>query len=132
MQKDDLGAWGEEVAQDHYKHLGYEILATNAFNPKGLRLGEVDFIARRGDTLAFVEVKTRSNPETKFGTGLESVSQAKQLRLRKMVAYYVSSYPEFLKFKPTIDVVIVQTAASKFDKNPPNVMIFSNVIEDSW
>ncbi len=53
----ELGKLGEEMAQEYLHTKGYTILATN------WRLGdlEVDIIARVGETLVLVEVKTRSS-----------------------------------------------------------------------
>lgn len=50
-----LGEQGERIAAKALKRAGYKILERNA------RLGryEIDIIAREGDTIAFVEVKTR-------------------------------------------------------------------------
>jgi len=54
-----LGQVGEEIAQIEYKNLGFKIIAKNEFNKKGLRLGEIDFIVTKKDSIIFVEVKTR-------------------------------------------------------------------------
>lgn len=56
-----LGAWGESVAATHLEAHGYTIVARNWRCP----VGEIDLVARKGESLAFVEVKTRrgGNPE---------------------------------------------------------------------
>ncbi len=41
-----LGQLGEEFGQSEYRRRGYKILAANFFNRKGLRFGEIDFIAK--------------------------------------------------------------------------------------
>jgi putative endonuclease len=53
--KAEIGRKGEELALRHLKRLGYRIVEQNYRCP----LGEVDIVAREGDTLVFVEVKTR-------------------------------------------------------------------------
>lgn len=51
------GRQGEELAYWHLRHQGFIIVARN-YRPQGLR-GEIDLIGWEGDTLVFVEVKTR-------------------------------------------------------------------------
>ncbi len=51
-----LGAYGERVAADWLRSQGCKVLARNFQGP---RRGEVDLIARDGQLLLFVEVKTR-------------------------------------------------------------------------
>ncbi len=50
-----LGRQGEDLAARHLRKLGYRIIERNAV----LGRYEIDIIAREGDTVAFVEVKTR-------------------------------------------------------------------------
>ena len=49
-----VGKWGEDAVAVYLAGRGYEILARNARTP----YGEIDIIARQGDILIFVEVKT--------------------------------------------------------------------------
>jgi putative endonuclease len=51
-----LGRQGEEIAREHLLDEGYSILHRNWRYKKA----EVDLIAMDGDTLVFIEVKTRS------------------------------------------------------------------------
>lgn len=51
----ELGRQGEELAAAYLTGLGFEIIERNA---RG-RTGELDLVCRQGDTLVFVEVKTR-------------------------------------------------------------------------
>ena len=51
-----LGILGEEAAARHLHKLGYRVLYRNFRAPHG---GEVDLVCRHGETLVFVEVKTR-------------------------------------------------------------------------
>ena len=70
-----LGNWGERVAKSFLVDKGYRVLET------GFRSawGEVDIVARDGDELVFVEVRTRRG--TALGTPQESVTRAKAGRL---------------------------------------------------
>ena len=53
----DLGKLGEEIAKEFLEQKGYKI---EALNYRHRRL-ELDIVAKDGDTLVFVEVKTRSD-----------------------------------------------------------------------
>lgn len=84
MKAKELGYKGEETAAHYLKSKGYEILQNN-FTVRG---GEIDLIARKNNILIFVEVKTRSNGA--FGTGSESVSGFKRMRLRRTAARWLA------------------------------------------
>jgi putative endonuclease len=83
-QRRSLGAEGESRAARWYEDNGYEVLDRNWRR----REGEVDLIVRLGKTVAFCEVKTRSSD--RFGTGAESVLEAKQRRIRRLAARWLS------------------------------------------
>lgn len=69
---ENIGKWGEEQAIGYLKAHNYAILATN-WRYKRL---EVDIIAKIGNIMVFVEVKTRSSQE--FGEPESFVSMKKQ------------------------------------------------------
>jgi putative endonuclease len=73
-----LGARGEEAVAAWYEARGYHVVARNWRCPAG----ELDLIARRGSTVVFCEVKTRSSAA--FGAPAEAVTRRKQLRLRQL------------------------------------------------
>lgn len=52
-----LGTRGENHALHYLKGLKYELVAKNF----RFRRGEIDLVVKKGDTLVFVEVKTRSS-----------------------------------------------------------------------
>ena len=54
----------------------------------GPRHGELDIIAREGDVLVFVEVKTRSSDA--FGGPLDAVNGRKQRKLGRMALEYIA------------------------------------------
>lgn len=63
-----LGELGEELAAGFLIEKGYQIIQRNVF----FRYGEIDIIARDGDEIVFVEVRTRTTgklapPETTVG-----------------------------------------------------------------
>jgi putative endonuclease len=51
-------------------------------------VGEIDIVARDGDTLVVCEVKTRSG--TGYGSPLEAVTEAKARRLRALAARWLA------------------------------------------
>jgi putative endonuclease len=79
-----LGTEAEERAADWYEGHGYEVLDRNWRR----REGEIDLIVRQGRTVVFCEVKTRTS--NRFGTGAESVLEAKQRRIRRLAARWLA------------------------------------------
>ena len=84
-EHNELGKFGEELAVEFLQKEGYEILETNWTFQKA----EIDIIAQKGDTLAVVEVKTRSSLE--FGLPQDFVKPKKIQLLVKAVNEYVVS-----------------------------------------
>lgn len=81
----DVGQRGERAAEKHLKGLGYKILECN------LRVGrnEIDLLALEGDTLVFVEVRTRTSPDPVLPE--DSVGPEKQRQLRKAARGYCAT-----------------------------------------
>jgi putative endonuclease len=87
-QKRALGIWGEERAKAYLTERGYMILAQNLRSA----YGEIDLLAKQGDTLVFVEVKARSS--LGFGYPEESVTELKQQHLLDCALDYLQNHPE--------------------------------------
>jgi len=79
------GAAYEEQAAVFLRAAGYEILDRNWATP----MGELDIVARKEGTVAFVEVRARSNPG--YGTPAESVTAAKRAKLIKTAMAYIKA-----------------------------------------
>src|SRR3954468_2953226 len=73
-----LGTRGEKLASKFLRRNGYKILSRNF---RGRTGGEIDLVCRDGDTLVFVEVKTRGT-ET-FGRPFEAVRRDQQHRISR-------------------------------------------------
>lgn len=106
--KDAVGRFGEQLAATHLCDAGLTILQRN-WRCSG---GELDIIARDGDVLVFVEVKTRSSAA--FGDPAEAVTPAKAARLRKLAVLWLAEQrAEDTRFWPELrfDVVTVVRCA---------------------
>jgi len=78
-----LGEIGEQMARDRLTEAGYSIL-TCRFRS---RFGEIDIVAKDGETIVFVEVKTRT--DRAFGDPAEAVTPQKQQKIVRMAEEYV-------------------------------------------
>ena len=99
--KQRLGQWGERLAVAHLRRKGYEILETNY----RCAVGEVDVVARQGEYLVFVEVRTRRGQE--FGTPEESITTRKRAKLVEVAETYLQE-KDLNDIDWRIDVVAVQ------------------------
>jgi putative endonuclease len=88
VERDALGRLGEELAARHLARKGWAIVERN------LRSGrrEVDLLVRRGDVLAFVEVKTRRSRD--FGHPLEAVHHRKRMEVTRVARDWLSTHPQ--------------------------------------
>jgi putative endonuclease len=101
MKRRDTGILGEKLAKDFLRKRGYRICEANYRCPRG----EIDLIAKHGDYLVFVEVRTKRSRE--FGSPEESITPAKMERLRAVAAYYHQTHDELPQLW-RIDVVAVE------------------------
>lgn len=74
----------EEIAAQFLQREGYKIVARNW----RLKMGELDLVATRGQTLVFVEVKSRSRSD--FAAPELSVDFRKQQKLRRLAEGYIA------------------------------------------
>lgn len=90
----DKGARYEEQAALFLKDAGFEIIDRNWACP----MGELDIVARKGDTVVFVEVRARSN--SAYGSPADSVTPAKRAKIIKAaMAYIKARRPEAETFR---------------------------------
>lgn len=81
--KQSLGKSGEELAARLAIESGLTIITRNYRCSKG----EMDIIARDGEVLVFIEVRTRRSSYR--GWGEESITSQKAKRLQTVAAYFV-------------------------------------------
>jgi putative endonuclease len=78
VNRSERGRAGETAAAALLEAAGYRIVARNVRLPGG----EIDIIARDGDTVVFVEVKARASRT--FGSAVGAVDARKRATLRKI------------------------------------------------
>lgn len=93
------GHTGERLAALRLLLSGYRILARRYRT----KVGEIDLIARRGDVVAFIEVKRRNQ----LATGLEAVTPQAQLRIRRAAELYLMRNPALAERVLRFDVMVV-------------------------
>lgn len=106
--KDAVGRFGEQLAVGYLVDTGMTILERNW----RCSAGELDIIARDGDALVFVEVKTRSS--SAFGDPAEAVDRAKIERLRTLALRWLAEHRSEAGHWPALrfDVIAVLRAQS--------------------
>lgn len=78
------GRVGEDAGSAWLSRHGYVILERNHAS----RIGEIDVIARHGDTLCFVEIKARQ--DDRLGSPLEAVHRRKQRQIARVAGLYLA------------------------------------------
>ncbi len=83
MNKRKFGMIGEKIAQGYLKDNGYEIIDTNFYT----KMGEIDIICKKGNSIVFVEVKTRTTLE--YGTPAIAVNTNKKKHIKQTAKVYI-------------------------------------------
>ena len=83
------GEDAEAACSRYLKSQGLKLLSTNF----SCRLGEIDIIMLDNNMLVFVEVRFRKN--NNFGDGLESITAAKQRKLRRTAELYLQQNSQY-------------------------------------
>ena len=96
------GDAAEERACRHLEASGLAIVEKN-YRTKG---GEIDIIARKGDVLVFVEVRSRE--DAGFGTPEESITPAKRRRIVVTARDYLSKVPSSSWREARFDVIAIE------------------------
>ena len=102
MPRPGSGQQAERRALRHYRLRGYRIVGLNVW----VAGYELDLIARRGRSLVFCEVKSKSG--TGFGTPEEMVGREKQRRLFRAAEAWLARNPECRDLQVAFDVIAVQ------------------------
>jgi putative endonuclease len=105
---------GEDLACGELRRRGYAIL-TRRYRT---RHGEIDIIARAGETIVFVEVKARTGDA--FGGGGAAVTARKQQRITRMATEYLARCG-LLEAPCRFDVVTVE-----FEAGRPRIEVYTH------
>lgn len=117
----EIGAFGEQLAQDYLFRRGFRSVCSNfkvpvGRNRKGVLInGEIDLIAYEDDCLCFIEVKTRSSDD--FSTPLSAVDLRKQRQIIRTAKRYRKIFHlENVKFRyDAIGIILNQKKAPKIE-----------------
>jgi putative endonuclease len=110
-----IGRWGEETAVAYLCQRGYDIIARNARTP----YGEIDIIAKQGDIIFFIEVKTLTSSKNFFPE--QNVTSRKREHMLGSAQHYAAEHA-FDHWQ--IDVIAIEGKQGKL----PTVTHFENVI----
>jgi len=84
LEEKHFGNLGESFARGYLQREGFSI----RFAPFRCRSGEIDIIATEGETLVFIEVKTRRSLQ--FGSPIEAVNEAKRRQILKVARFFIA------------------------------------------
>ncbi len=118
LNKDQqFGQTCEAIAADYLQRNGYRILVRNYRT----KLGEIDLIARDGDTLAFIEVKARRS--ARYGNPKYAINRWKQKKISMAALAYLKSTKQ-MNVRARFDVLAILSL-----KNPPQIELVKNAFE---
>jgi putative endonuclease len=97
------GAWAEAAAALWLRLKGYHLLARQRRSRRGAGAGEVDIIARRGDVIAFVEVKLRPTRAEAAG----AIGGRQRRRIGQAARTFLAGRPDLAGCTIRFDAVLV-------------------------
>ncbi|MEM7454971.1 MAG: YraN family protein [Planctomycetota bacterium] len=117
--RQSLGARGEREAERYLLRLGYIIVASS-YSDKN---GELDLIAVDGETIVFVEVKTRRSDFA--GEPAEAVDEQKQRRITTTATRFLK-WKGLTEYSSRFDVIAVTWPD---DHKPPEIVHYQDAFE---
>lgn len=82
---------------------GYRIIARNYVIGRGTNAGEIDFIARKGRLIVFIEVKQRQS----LDLAAYAISPTQQKRLLNGARCFIKNNPQFQGFDIRFDAILI-------------------------
>ena len=92
QNKKTFGAGGEAGAAAYLESRGYRLVDANIRPEGGRARGEIDLVAWHGETLAFIEVKTRRVAIGQQGTPSEAIDARKRRQLVSLATVYLAKH----------------------------------------
>jgi len=102
MDRRQTGSLAENSACAFLEAQGFTIVTRNFLR----RVGELDIVARAGDLLVIVEVRTRASE--RYGGAAASIGRPKQRRISATAALLLQQYRELRHCRVRFDVIIVR------------------------
>jgi len=93
------GWWAETLCVVALRLRGYRVMSRRLRTP----VGEIDILARRGRTLAVIEVKAR----TDLDSAAASITDRQKQRLIRAAGWVVSGRPDLASLDTRFDVMLV-------------------------
>lgn len=106
MDRAELGKSAEDIAAEHLRRHGLEVLTRNFRR----RNGEIDIVARAGEVLAIVEVRTRSSEV--FGGAAASIDGWKRHKIIRATEQLLQQQKDLARLRVRFDVIVVHRADS--------------------
>lgn len=91
----NLGPRGERIAVRYLEQHGLYIQHRNWKCP----IGEIDIVAQQGDTLVFIEVKTRRSDRALDFTPVDAVDETKRIKIRNLAEWYRRDFEPEIKYR---------------------------------
>ena len=92
------------MARCYMRLHGFGIVAKNYVTGRGTTAGEIDFIAKRGNLLVFVEVKQR----TTLDNAAYAISPTQQQRLIRGAKNFIKHHPQYRRYDLRFDAVLIE------------------------
>jgi putative endonuclease len=108
------GRWSETLCVWHLWLRGWSVLARGFTVGRGSGAGEVDIIARRGDLVAFIEVKARADWEQ----AAEAVGERQRRRIVRAAEAFLATHPGLDDKTVRFDAMLV--APGRWPKHLPD------------
>ncbi len=94
-----VGSYGEQLAKDYLLGIGYQIICSNWRCPRG----EIDIVARDGETTVIVEVRTRRDSTTEWAW--MSINPRKRTAIEETAYAYMEAQGDDSEWR--VDVVAI-------------------------
>lgn len=117
FHRQEIGKLGEDIAASHITALGYTIIDRHFTT----NWGELDIVARKNNTIYFVEVKTKIGDAK--GKPYESVTYRKRQNLKRSISLYLLKN-SYKTYKLSLSVISIELHQ---DRSVKEIKFFESV-----